>query len=50
MTKAQFMTSDAAWQDVEPGVRRRILRAEGGLMLMEVAFAADRRQSMIGFN
>ena len=29
------------WEDAEPGVRRRILQAQGGLMLMEVQFAAD---------
>jgi len=34
------MPIDSAWQDAEPGVRRRILRAEGRLMLMEVQFAA----------
>jgi len=34
------MATRPAWQDAEPGVRRRILRAEGRLMLMEVQFAA----------
>jgi quercetin dioxygenase-like cupin family protein len=29
-----------SWVDAEPGVRRRILQAEGRLMLMEVHFAA----------
>ena len=29
------------WEDAEPGVRRRILQAQGRLMLMEVQFAAD---------
>ena len=29
------------WEDAEPGVRRRILQAQGALMLMEVQFAAD---------
>ena len=28
------------WQDAEPGVRRRILQAQGRLMLMEVRFEA----------
>ena len=28
------------WVDAEPGVRRRILQAQGGLMLMEVEFTA----------
>jgi glyoxylate utilization-related uncharacterized protein len=28
------------WEDTEPGVRRRILVAQGRLMLMEVQFAA----------
>jgi quercetin dioxygenase-like cupin family protein len=28
------------WEDAEPGVRRRILVAQGSLMLMEVQFAA----------
>ena len=30
----------SAWEDAEPGVRRRILQAQGRLMLMEVQFAA----------
>jgi quercetin dioxygenase-like cupin family protein len=34
------MAEIGAWVDAEPGVRRRILRAEGKLMLMEVQFAA----------
>jgi quercetin dioxygenase-like cupin family protein len=34
------MTTTGVWEDAEPGVRRRILQAEGGLMLMEVQFAA----------
>jgi quercetin dioxygenase-like cupin family protein len=34
------MADSFAWVDAEPGVRRRILRAEGRLMLMEVEFAA----------
>ena len=29
------------WEDAEPGVRRKILQAQGGLMLMEVQFAAN---------
>jgi quercetin dioxygenase-like cupin family protein len=33
------MTSSADWIDAEPGVRRRILQAQGRLMLMEVQFA-----------
>jgi quercetin dioxygenase-like cupin family protein len=28
------------WEDAEPGVRRKILNAEGSLMMMEVHFAA----------
>jgi hypothetical protein len=28
------------WEAAEPGVRRRILQAQGALMLMEVQFAA----------
>jgi quercetin dioxygenase-like cupin family protein len=35
------MTDIGAWEDAEPGVRRRILQAQDGLMLMEVQFAAD---------
>ena len=34
------VTQSGAWEDAEPGVRRRILQAQGGLMLMEVQFAA----------
>lgn len=34
------MAEIAAWEDAEPGVRRRILQAQGHLMLMEVQFAA----------
>jgi quercetin dioxygenase-like cupin family protein len=34
------MTPPHEWQDAEPGVRRRILLAQGRLMLMEVRFAA----------
>ena len=34
------MGDNYAWQDAEPGVRRRILEAHGRLMLMEVQFAA----------
>jgi quercetin dioxygenase-like cupin family protein len=34
------MSASFDWIDAEPGVRRRILRAEGRLMLMEVEFAA----------
>jgi quercetin dioxygenase-like cupin family protein len=33
------MADIGVWQDAEPGVRRRILQAQGGLMLMEVEFA-----------
>lgn len=33
------MADIGAWEDAEPGVRRRILQAQGGLMLMEVQFA-----------
>jgi quercetin dioxygenase-like cupin family protein len=32
------MADIGAWVDAEPGVRRRILQAQGGLMLMEVQF------------
>ena len=35
------MAQIGVWEDAEPGVRRRILQAQGGLMLMEVQFAAD---------
>ena len=34
------MATTDGWEDAEPGVRRRILEAQGRLMLMEVAFAA----------
>jgi quercetin dioxygenase-like cupin family protein len=34
------MAGVGAWVDAEPGVRRRILQAQGRLMLMEVEFAA----------
>ena len=34
------MAGIGAWVDAEPGVRRRILQAQGRLMLMEVEFAA----------
>ncbi|HEY2863425.1 MAG TPA: cupin domain-containing protein [Casimicrobiaceae bacterium] len=34
------MAEIGVWEDVEPGVRRRILQAQGGLMLVEVQFAA----------
>jgi quercetin dioxygenase-like cupin family protein len=35
------MAEIGEWEDAEPGVRRRILQAQGRLMLMEVQFAAD---------
>jgi quercetin dioxygenase-like cupin family protein len=35
------MTETYQWVDAEPGVRRRILQAQGRLMLMEVQFAAN---------
>jgi len=35
------MADIGTWEDAEPGVRRRILQAQGALMLMEVQFAAD---------
>jgi quercetin dioxygenase-like cupin family protein len=35
------MADIGAWENAEPGVRRKILQARGGLMLMEVQFAAD---------
>jgi len=34
------MGANDAWEDAEPGVRRRIVQAQGRLMLMEVQFAA----------
>jgi quercetin dioxygenase-like cupin family protein len=34
------MSAIGEWVNAEPGLRRRILTAEGGLMLMEVAFEA----------
>ena len=34
------MAEIGEWEDAEPGVRRRVLQAEGGLMLMEVTFEA----------
>ena len=34
------MAEIGVWEDAEPGIRRRILQAQGGLMLMEVRFAA----------
>ena len=34
------MADIGVWEDAEPGVRRRILQAQGRLMLMEVRFAA----------
>jgi quercetin dioxygenase-like cupin family protein len=37
---ASMTQQRTAWEDAEPGVRRRILQAQGGLMLMEVQFAA----------
>lgn len=33
------MSEIGTWVDAEPGVRRRILQAQGRLMLMEVQFA-----------
>src|SRR6266498_441174 len=35
------MAEIGAWEDAEPGVRRKILQAQGCLMLMEVEFNAD---------
>ena len=35
------MAEIGAWEDAEPGVRRRILQAQGSMMLMEVQFAAN---------
>jgi quercetin dioxygenase-like cupin family protein len=35
------MTQTEQWQAAEPGVRRRILEAQGRLMLMEVEFEAN---------
>ena len=34
------MAEIGVWEDAEPGVRRRILQAQGRLMLMEVQFGA----------
>jgi quercetin dioxygenase-like cupin family protein len=34
------MVAMGEWEDAEAGVRRRILQAQGRLMLMEVRFAA----------
>ncbi|HTP46181.1 MAG TPA: cupin domain-containing protein [Casimicrobiaceae bacterium] len=34
------MSEIGVWEDAEPGVRRRVLQAQGGLMLMEVQFVA----------
>jgi quercetin dioxygenase-like cupin family protein len=34
------MAEIGEWEDAEPGVRRRILQAQGRLMLTEVQFAA----------
>jgi len=34
------MAEIGVWEDAESGVRRRILQAQGRLMLMEVRFAA----------
>jgi quercetin dioxygenase-like cupin family protein len=34
------MAAMGEWEDAEAGVRRRILQAQGRLMLMEVRFAA----------
>jgi len=34
------MAEIGVWEDAEPGIRRRILQAQGGLMLMEVRFDA----------
>jgi quercetin dioxygenase-like cupin family protein len=33
------MATGGEWENAEPGVRRRILQAQGRLMLMEVQFA-----------
>src|SRR5438067_13276211 len=35
------MSQSEQWQTAEPGVRRRILEAQGRLMLMEVEFEAN---------
>jgi quercetin dioxygenase-like cupin family protein len=35
------MSAIGVWEEAEPGVRRRILQADGRLMLMEVQFAAN---------
>ncbi|SFT07543.1 Cupin domain protein [Paenibacillus sp. BC26] len=33
-----IMSNIGIWEAAEPGVRRKILRADGGLMMMEVHF------------
>jgi len=35
------MVAIGVWKDAEPGVRRRILQAQGRLLLLEVQFAAS---------
>ena len=40
MQETEATKTSGDWEDAEPGVRRRILQARGGLMLMEVAFAS----------
>ena len=35
------MVAIGVWKGAEPGVRRRILQAQGRLMLLEVQFAAS---------
>lgn len=35
------MTIIGVWQNAEPGVKRKILATEGGLMMMEVHFEAE---------
>jgi quercetin dioxygenase-like cupin family protein len=35
------MSNIGVWKNAEPGVRRKILSAEGGLMVMEVHFEAN---------
>jgi quercetin dioxygenase-like cupin family protein len=34
------MSKIGEWESAEPGVKRKILRADGGLMMMEVHFEA----------
>lgn len=35
------MSNIGVWENAEPGVKRKILKAEGGLMMMEVHFETN---------